>query len=77
MLIGRNTSPGWSENRTNNPVELARLRSNELRRGRLEREGRQVGREIKKLQQDAVSASEVDRQLKRMQELARRRDALS
>jgi len=48
-----------------------------LRRGRLKREGRQVGREIRRLQKDAVSAPELDRQLERLQELARQRDALS
>ena len=51
-----------------------------FRRQRLTREGKQVRREIGDLQQrsgGAPPAADVDRQLTRLQELARQRDALS
>ena len=48
-----------------------------LRRRRLAREEKQLAREIGDLQKGAVSTAEIDKQLLRLQELARQRDSLS
>ena len=49
-----------------------------FRRERLQKQGRQVVRELSKLQRGSKGAEgDVDRQLMRLQELAKQRDALN